>query len=198
VSERVTIDISESFDSEDVGPQPGVQSDVGMKEREHTESDEDELGREEQKRREREPLLRGAEEQVENERFVCKGVETEQGLWAREELSDGECQRDDAKDDAHVTQQEGNERATVAKALLADHQGLRTEEDLMVPAATAKEVEELLNEMLQGKTGLRAANEDASVPEERVSLERADALARLESKAESIPSSAGSGADHTA
>ncbi|KAF4210373.1 hypothetical protein CNMCM5878_004502 [Aspergillus fumigatiaffinis] len=198
VNEPIRMDISESSDSEDLGPQPGVQSDVGMKERERTESDEDELGREEQKRREREPLLRGAEEQVENERFECKGVETEQGLLAREELSDGECQRDDAKDDARVTQQEGNERATVAKALLADHQGLRTEEDLMGPAATAKEVEELLNEMLQGKTGLRAANEDASVPEEQVSLERADALARLESKAESIPSSAGSGADHTA
>lgn len=183
------MDTFESSDSEDLGPQAGVQSDVGMKERERTESDEDELGREEQKRREREPLLRGAEEQVENERFECKVVETEQGLLVREELSDGEGQRDDAK---------GNERATVAKALLADHQGLRTEEDLTMPAATAKEVEELLNEMLQGKTGLRAANEDASVPEEQVSLERADALARLESKAESIPSSAGSGADHTA
>lgn len=198
VNEPIRMDIFESSDSEDLGPQPGVQSDVGMKERERTESDEDELGREEQKRRERKPLLRGAEEQVENERFECKVVETEQGLLVREELSDGERQRDDAKDDAHVTQQEGNERATVAKALLADHQGLRTEEDLMVPAATAKEVEELLNEMLQGKSGLRAANEDASVPEEQVSLERADALARLESKAESIPSSAGSGADHTA
>ncbi|KAK9578945.1 hypothetical protein V6Z93_009873 [Aspergillus fumigatus] len=184
VSEPIRMDIFESSDSEDLGPQPGVQSDVGMKERERTESDEDELGREEQKRREREPLLRGAEEQVE-----CKVVETEQGLLVREELSDGEGQRDDAK---------GNERATVAKALLADHQGLRTEEDLTMPAATAKEVEELLNEMLQGKTGLRAANEDASVPEEQVSLERADALTRLESKAESIPSSAGSGADHTA
>ncbi|KAH3487946.1 hypothetical protein KXW24_005904 [Aspergillus fumigatus] len=198
VNEPIRMDIFGSSDSEDLGPQPGVQSDVGMKERERTESDEDELGREEQKRREREPLLRGAEEQVENERFECKVVETEQGLLVREELSDGERQRDDAKDDAHVTQQEGNERATVAKALLADHEGLRTEEDLMVPAATAKEVEELLNEMLQGKSGLRAANEDASVPEEQVSLERADALARLESKAESIPSSAGSGADHTA
>ncbi|KAH2643840.1 hypothetical protein KXV32_006318, partial [Aspergillus fumigatus] len=167
VNEPIRMDIFESSDSEDLGPQPGVQSDVGIKERERTESDEDELGREEQKRREREPLLRGAEEQVENERFECKVVETEQGLLVREELSDGERQRDDAKDDAHVTQQEGNERATVAKALLADHQGLRTEEDLMVPAATAKEVEELLNEMLQGKSGLRAANEDASVPEEQ-------------------------------
>ncbi|KAH2644299.1 hypothetical protein KXW90_005622 [Aspergillus fumigatus] len=186
VNEPIRMDIFESSDSEDLGPQPGVQSDVGIKERERTESDEDELGREEQKRREREPLLRGAEEQVENERFECKVVETEQGLLVREELSDGERQRDDAKDDAHVTQQEGNERATVAKALLADHQGLRTEEDLMVPAATAKEVEELLNEMLQGKSGLRAANEDASVPEEQVSLERADALARLESKAEAL------------
>ncbi|KAJ8226356.1 hypothetical protein LV156_008966 [Aspergillus fumigatus] len=189
VNEPIRMDTFESSDSEDLGPQAGVQSDVGMKERERTESDEDELGREEQKRREREPLLRGAEGQVENERFECKVVETEQGLLVREELSDGEGQRDDAK---------GNERATVAKALLADHQGLRTEEDLTMPAATAKEVEELLNEMLQGKTGLRAANEDASVPEEQVSLERADALARLESKAESIPSSAGSGADHTA
>ncbi|KAH1377447.1 hypothetical protein KXW98_002019 [Aspergillus fumigatus] len=186
VNEPIRMDIFESSDSEDLGPQPGVQSDVGIKERERTESDEDELGREEQKRREREPLLRGGEEQVENERFECKVVETEQGLLVREELSDGERQRDDAKDDAHVTQQEGNERATVAKALLADHQGLRTEEDLMVPAATAKEVEELLNEMLQGKSGLRAANEDASVPEEQVSLERADALARLESKAEAL------------
>ncbi|KAH1414527.1 hypothetical protein KXX32_001453, partial [Aspergillus fumigatus] len=186
VNEPIRMDTFESSDSEDLGPQAGVQSDVGMKERERTESDEDELGREEQKRREREPLLRGGEEQVENERFECKVVETEQGLLVREELSDGERQRDDAKDDAHVTQQEGNERATVAKALLADHQGLRTEEDLMVPAATAKEVEELLNEMLQGKSGLRAANEDASVPEEQVSLERADALARLESKAEAL------------
>ncbi|KAJ8148064.1 hypothetical protein LV155_008266 [Aspergillus fumigatus] len=165
VNEPIRMDTFESSDSEDLGPQAGVQSDVGMKERER------------------------AEEQVENERFECKVVETEQGLLVREELSDGEGQRDDAK---------GNERATVAKALLADHQGLRIEEDLTMPVATAKEVEELLNEMLQGKTGLRAANEDVSDPEEQVSLERADALARLESKAESIPSLAGSGADHTA
>jgi hypothetical protein len=45
---------------------------------------------------------------------------------------------------------------------------------------------------------LCAANKDASVPEEQVSLERANALAWLESKAKSIPSLAGSGADYTA
>ncbi|KAH2988332.1 hypothetical protein KXW58_006109 [Aspergillus fumigatus] len=68
----------------------------------------------------------------------------------------------------------------------------------MASATAANEVENLLNGMLQGKTGLRAASDDTSIPEEQVILERADALARLESKAESVLSSAGSGADHTA
>ncbi|KAH3103682.1 hypothetical protein KXW11_006759 [Aspergillus fumigatus] len=52
VNEPIRMDTFESSDSEDLGPQAGVQSDVGMKERERTESDEDELGCEEQKRRE--------------------------------------------------------------------------------------------------------------------------------------------------
>ncbi|KAF7133642.1 hypothetical protein CNMCM5793_004950 [Aspergillus hiratsukae] len=195
VSERITMDIWESSDSKHLEPQPGRQPDVEMEERECTGLD-DELVREEQKRAEQERTRREAQEQIENERPEREAAETEQGRLAQEELLEGESQRHNTKHGALVAQQEGSERATATKASLADHQ-VRTAEAPVAHAATAEEVEILLDEMLQGKAGSGAASQDASITEEQVFLERADALARLQSKAEAIPSSVGAVADHT-
>ncbi|KAH3055104.1 hypothetical protein KXW16_008070, partial [Aspergillus fumigatus] len=204
VSERATIDISESSDSGDPEPQPGAHTSSPPREPSYPTSTGERSDV-------NEPIRMDIFESSDSEDLGPQpGVQSDVGIKERErtESDEDELGREEQKRRERepllrgAEEQVENERfeckVVETEQGLLNHQGLRTEEDLMVPAATAKEVEELLNEMLQGKSGLGAAGQDAISPEEQVILERADALARLESKAEFIPSSAGSGADHTA